>query len=49
MNLHVFAEYLRENGIKIMKNQPKVWNILKIHWKYGWLEGAVGDAFEYVQ
>ena len=33
-----FSEYLRINWIKFMKNEPKVWNILEIHWKKGWLE-----------
>ena len=32
--------------IKVVKNVPKVWNILNINWKYGWMEGAVRDAFE---
>ena len=44
-----FSEYLRKNWKTILKNQPKVWNILKIHWKYGELEVAVRDAFEDVQ
>ena len=30
--------------LKVMKNVPIIWNILKIHYKYIWLEGAVRDA-----
>ena len=48
-NKFEFSEYLRKNWIESMKNQPKVWNILKIHWKYIWLEVSVRDAFEDVQ